>query len=239
MLDVSIIIPVYKDASHIEATVRSILSHFSACQTDVELILVHDGGPEETRTVLHTLASTDSFVRLVDRRENRGKGYSVREGLSVAAGNILVYTDADLPYALTSMQALIDSVKNNETDLALASRHVHGANDVEDHQSILRHVSHTLFAWIVNVLLDIPCSDTQAGLKAMTRTAAEAILPHLTIDRYCFDVELLFVAQRLGYRLKEIPVRLRTKGASNIHLSKDSWEMLRDLLRLWKRRHRL
>lgn len=239
MAAVSLIIPVFKDSDTINKTVDAILHFFRTSPYTIELILVNDGGPRETTAALQAIQTTYPNTHVIDRKQNRGKGYSLREGFSHATGSILVYTDADLPYALESLQDVIQAVEEDRGDLAIANRHLTSSASRDNHQNTIRHLTHTSFAWIVKKLFNISSSDTQAGLKALRREAALAILPHLIIDRYCFDVELLYLAQRLGFRLHDCPVTLRQKGKSNIRMFKDSWEMLRDLIRIWTHRYRL
>lgn len=239
MAVVSLIIPVFKDSDTINSTVEAILDFFRTTPHTIELILVNDGGPEETSAVLQTIQTTHPNVQVINRQENRGKGYSIREGLSRATGSILVYTDADLPYALESIRDVIQAVEEGRGDLAIANRHLHTSPSKDKHRNLIRQITHTSFAWLVNTLFHISSSDTQAGLKALRREVALQILPHLIIDRYCFDVELLFLAQRLGFRMHDCPVTLRQKGKSNIRMFKDSWEMLRDLTRIWTHRYRV
>jgi len=239
MASISIIIPVFRDSDIIRETVEAILAFFRTQSDSLEIILVHDGGPKETTRALQEIQASHPTVQVIERQENRGKGYSIREGLAKASGQILVYTDADLPYALESMSDLIRVIKEERADLAIANRHLHTSPTKDKHHNLIRQITHTSFAWLVKKLFAIPSSDTQAGLKALRRDVALTILPHLIIDRYCFDVELLFLAQRLSFRLHDCPVTLRQKGKSNIRMFKDSWEMLRDLARIWIRRYHL
>ncbi len=234
--DLSIVIPVYRDAGAIEGTVATILAHVAGRGMTVEIILVNDGGPSETREILKRLDASPS-VHIIDRPENRGKGHSVREGLAIASGAVFAYTDADLPYDLASLDRVADTIRNVQADIALASRRLEPKTHGGGYPIVTRRVAHSLFARLVRGVFRLPCSDTQAGLKAMTPAVRDALFPSLVIDRYAFDVELLYAATRHGFRLREVPATQRHSETSNVHLLRDSWEMLRDLWRIWKRRH--
>lgn len=230
---VSVVIPVFQDKGIVQ-TVRSLLEHFRARQAEFEIILVRDGGSEDIQTIIATAANMDSDIRVINRSKNYGKGYSVREGLATATGDILVYTDADLPYDLNSMQTMIEAVGSGSTDLALARRRYAPGDKAKEPK--LRILMHHVFTWLVKCFFRIPSSDTQAGLKAISSTAKTAILPYLSIDRYCFDVELICAAQDAKFRICEFPATLRMTEGTNIRLFSDSWKMIVDLLRIRRNR---
>lgn len=231
---VSVIIPVYRDAAVIEETVALLTSYFTLQEVPFELILVHDGGPDATRELVQRLEKQYTSVRVIDRVENFGKGRSVREGLRAAIGDVLIYTDADLPYDLASLSDVFAAVRSGQTDLALASRRF-GTPAHARHQNPLRRMTHDAFAALVARVFSLPCSDTQAGLKAMTPAVRDRVLPMLSVDRYAFDVELALTAHRQGFRLQDIPATRRATDGTNVRILHDSWNMLLDLWRIWRR----
>ena len=199
-----------------------------------ELIVVNDGGTDNGAQIVREKMKKWPFIKLIDRKENRGKGFAVRQGLKAAAGDFIFYTDADLPYLTAPIKKMLGMLKNSEADLVLVNRDM-SADDNYAKPSRLRQITHVVYSFLVRFLIAIPFSDTLAGLKGMNTEAARRILPKLTIDRFSFDVELLLVAKKMGLKIKELPVSLKNVGKSNLKITKDGPQMFAEVIKIWAR----
>ncbi len=199
---------------------------------DAEIIIVNDGGNDSTADIVNKMSLQNTAIKFIDRKENKGKGYSVREGMRATKGNTIIFTDADLPYGTRHFNQFIAPLRSNETDLVIANR-----NKKENPQNIemgtLRKLTHWGFPFFVRHLLKINFSDTQAGLKGIKKEAVIKLLPKLSVDRFAFDLELLVAAQNAGLKILEIPVSLENIGKSHINILRDSLQMLKDIFKIW------
>ena len=185
---ISIIIPVYNDAAHIGKSVEALVNFLNAENKNVEIIIVNDGGQDKTAKIVEEKTKEYKAVRFINRRENKGKGYSVREGIMATHGEIIIFTDADLPYGVKHFKEIIERLKSNWADLVIANRNLSPASQAQQNLSVLRKLTHWGFGFLVRRLLNLEFSDTQAGLKGMSREAAEAILPKLNINGIALDL---------------------------------------------------
>lgn len=202
-------------------------------------MITSDGGQDQSMEIVARKAKQYQNIRLAVRKINRGKGYSIREGIAVSSGNFIIFTDADLPYGTKYFKKIIEMIDNG-ADLVLANRNLAvqqadltGSSANQKSLGMLRQLTHWGFTFFVRQLLHLKFSDTQAGLKGIKREAALKILPKLKIDRYAFDLELLLAAEKSGLKIQEVPVVLENVGQSNINIFKDSFQMLKDILKIW------
>lgn len=230
--EISIIIPVYNDAAHIGKSIDALKLFIETENLNAEIIIINDGGEDATAKIVEDKIKMYEAARFINRRENKGKGYSVREGIRAASGKFMIFTDADLPYGTKYFKTIIEKLKS-DADLVLANRNLRGSPANQKNLSILRKLTHWGFAFLVRRLLNLEFTDTQAGLKGIKKEASSRILPKLKIDRYAFDLELLLAAKKAGLKIKEIPVVLENVGQSNINVFKDSFQMFKDILKIY------
>jgi dolichyl-phosphate beta-glucosyltransferase len=173
--------------------------------------------------------------RVIDNRVQRGKGYAVRSGMREARGEIVFYMDADLSVPLEEIDAFLAHFSANpEVDVLLGSRQ-HAGSRIERRQSLLRQTMGKAFNRILRALSLIPFRDTQCGFKAFRKKAAREIFELQTIDGFAFDVEVILLAQALGYRVAELPVRWLNSPESKVHIIRDSLRMLMDAFTVRRR----
>lgn len=202
---------------------------------EAEIIIINDGGQDHGVAIVREKMQKYPMIKLIDRNTNRGKGFSVREGLHAATGDLIFYTDADLPYLTEPIKKMLNYLKRGEADLVLANRDL--SADTQERPSVARQITHIIYSLFVRTLTPIPFTDTLAGLKGMNKKTVRAVIPKLTIDRFSFDVELLLLAQKAGCRIKEIPVSLQNVGASNLSIRKDAPSMIREVIKIsWQNR---
>ncbi len=234
--DISIVIPIHNDANTIGKTIDNILRFFDAEGLAGELIIVNDGGREDGAQIVRKKMENTDRIKFIDRKKNMGKGFSVREGIRRSSGRTVFYTDADLPYGTEYIKQMYYKLDNGEYDLILANRNLLPEGGM-NRTPLIRKLTHLIYSIFVGALV-VKFSDTQAGLKGMTRQAAEKIAPSLTIDRFAFDVELILLTKKAEFRIGELPVVLQHSGKSNLKIIFDSPQMIKDVLKISSRNRR-
>ena len=236
----SVVVPVWNGAEQLSRTLYA-LHHLLANEPySTELIVVDDcSGPEAVHTIQafrEDVRRAGAGVRIVRNDDNRGKGYSVKRGMLAATGALRVFIDADLAYAPEEIDAIVDALEKG-SDVAVACRLLPDSRYIMSPAFFpylfTRHVMSRAYNSLVRRLLVGQILDSQAGLKGFTRAAAELIFPRLTIQRFGFDVECLYVAQRHGQRLAQVPVTFRYDDEpSTVRFARDGTRMLTDLGRI-------
>jgi dolichyl-phosphate beta-glucosyltransferase len=194
-----------------------------------ELIVVDDGSRDDTARTVREFAAREPRVRLLANPGNRGKGYSVRQGIFESKGDVILFSDADLSTPIEEYAALLRCL--DRCDLVMASRSLPDS-DVAVHQPAYREMMGRAFNVLVQALIIRGVIDTQCGFKLMKAEAAREIAARLSIDRFSFDVEMLLAAKRLGYAYADVPVRWINSPGSRVHPLRDSINMLLDLFRI-------
>lgn len=230
--DISIIIPIHNDVNTIGQTIDNVLRFFDVEKLLGEIVVVNDGGQENGVEVVKEKMKNTDRVRMIDRKENKGKGFSVKEGIGQSTGRFVFYTDADLPYGTEYIKQMYQKLQAEECDLILANRNLSNDGAMKK-VPLIRKITHVIYAFFVGALI-VKFSDTQAGLKGMNRKIAETIVPRLTIDRFAFDVELILLTQKNGFKISELPVVLQQSGKSNLKIIFDSPQMIRDVFTILK-----
>jgi dolichyl-phosphate beta-glucosyltransferase len=230
----SLIIPCYNCASLIEKNIRHLLDFLPQYFENFEIICVDDGSSDETPMLLRKL-SADPRVRAVLLPRNVGKGGALQQAVLQSQGDIVVFTDADLPYDLEALPRFRDALKSG-CDVVLGTRRgsEHGGHVAS--AGTKRTLLSRIFLAIANGVLLQPVSDTQCGIKGFTAAAAKRIFGQLSVRRFAFDVEAILIAQQAGLRLCEVPVNLVNADSSSVRIGRDGLRMLIDLGRIYLRR---
>ncbi len=168
---------------------------------------------------------------MIRNDRNRGKGYSVRRGALEARGKYLLVSDADLSTPIEELQGLLSPVEREGYTLAIASRALPDSR-IEVRQTWIRERMGKLFNGIIQLVTGLPFRDTQCGFKLMVRDRALPIFEICRIDRFCYDVELIYLMLRAGMRVVEVPVRWRNSYPSRVRMGRDSARMLFDAFRI-------
>lgn len=225
----SIVVPAYNEASRLGLTLRTILAYLNTLEAGSELIVVDDGSTDGTTDVsdlLNDLGEARASVIRLDT--NRGKGHAVRTGLLAAKNDIALFTDADLSTPIEETWKIVDPIERGEADLAFGSRAL-DRRLIGDHQPWQREQGGKVFNLFVRALTGLPFWDTQCGFKAFRMSVCRPIIQAARIDRFGFDVELLYVAHLAGLRLQEIPVRWNHNEGSKVDVKRDSLRMLNEV----------
>ena len=223
----SIVIPAYNEASRIDATIRRVVECIGQKQWDAEVLVVDDGSTDGTPQIVEEWMARSNRLHLIQNPGNRGKGYSVRNGLLQAAGEVVLFTDADLSAPMEEAEGLIAAI-NAGADVAIGSRWLD-----KQRQTILqplyRQIFGRCFNWITRRVMGLPFRDTQCGFKAFRRESAQVIFRLQTIERWGFDPEILFIAQKLRYTIREVPVTWGHDERSRLSYLKDGMKMLEEM----------
>ena len=224
--DLSIIIPSYNEELRLPSTLERIAAYLSTYAHEAEVLVVDDGSEDGTAAVAESYRSKILTLRVISNGVNRGKGYSVRQGIEEARGRIALFTDADLSAPIEEAGKLIDGLDTN--DVAIGSRAM-DRSLITVHESPFREFAGIIFNKIVRSILWLPFVDTQCGFKAFRRERCGIIFEQQTIERFGFDPELLYLARRHGLRAVEIPVRWGHSPATKVSMLHDSIQMFIDI----------
>jgi len=192
--------------------------------------VVNDGSRDSTPQIVRDWARQNSIVRLVENPGNRGKGYSVRHGMMEAGGDVLLFTDADLSSPISEAEKLVAAIQRG-ADIAIGSRWLRSELQTE-RQPLYRQFFGRIFNLLLRIILGLRFKDTQCGLKAFTRRAAQAIFPRQRIERWGFDPEILYLASKAGMATAEVPVEWAHDERSKISPVKDGLRMFTEMLRV-------
>jgi glycosyltransferase involved in cell wall biosynthesis len=227
-LDFSIVIPAYNEQARIGATLAEVVRCVGEKQWDAEVIVVDDGSIDQTASIVKAVAEEYSYVRLLSNGENRGKGYSVRNGMLHAQGAIALFTDADLSSPIQEAERLFTAIHEG-ADVAIGSRWLERSRQTIQ-QPLYRRFFGRCFNLVTRMVMHLPFADTQCGFKAFTRHAAQTVFQLQKIERWGFDPEILFIALKRGLVVREIPVTWGHDERSRISYLKDGMQMLKELL---------
>ncbi|MBA3514101.1 MAG: glycosyltransferase family 2 protein [Pyrinomonadaceae bacterium] len=226
-ISLSIVIPAYNEAERLGTTLPKILDYLSDNLSESELIVVDDGSTDTTAAVARERLSAAERVRtsVLSYQSNLGKGRAVRLGLLASRGEVALFSDADLSTPITETPKLVAPIFRGEWDLTFGSRAL-DRTLIGVHQPWRREQGGRVFNLVVRLATGLPFWDTQCGFKAFRMSVCRPILEGATVDRFGFDVELLYIAYRAGLRLKEVPVRWDHYEGSKVNVASDSVKML-------------
>lgn len=201
---ISLVIPVYNEQRLIQASLERIVGYLRERFPQFEVIVVDDGSTDRTKEKIAEIAREESRLITGTFRTNHGKGFAVREGILRARGDVIAFTDADLSTPIEELELALEELSNGYP-VVIASRR-HPSSTIRVRQNRLREMAGVAFNILVRALLPLSFKDTQCGFKCFTQEAARQIFSLARIDGFAFDVEVLLIALRLGYSVKEIPV---------------------------------
>ena len=233
----SIVIPAFNEAARLEQSLRKILEYLREMRGPSELLVVDDGSQDDTAAIAEKVARDSAPVptRVIRYAENRGKGYAVRLGLLEAQANVVLFSDADLSTPITETPKLIDSIRNGECDFTFGSRAL-DRRLIGVHQPWRREQGGRVFNLIVRLATGLPFWDTQCGFKAFRMSVCRPLIEAAQIDRFGFDVELIYLAHLAQLRLREIPVRWDHAAGGPLdasgNYSRDSVRMINEVRRI-------
>jgi len=228
--DLSIVIPAYNEESRIAPTVRDIVGYCRNGGRAFEVILVDDGSRDGTTSVGRLLSEEFPELRVIRLAANHGKGYAVRTGIVNAIGQRVLFADADGATPIEEIERL-ERALDSGADVAVGSRALR-ATGVQVHARLYRHLIGRTFHLLVEWLADGGVKDTQCGFKLFRSAVAQDLFSRMRMNGFSFDVEVLVMARRGGYRVAEVPVNWTHRPGSKVRLTLDSLQMAADLVRI-------
>ena len=226
----SIVLPAYNESERVAATLQKISAHAAQRHWEAEIIVVNDGSTDATAAIVQSHAARCPAVRLVENPGNRGKGYSVRNGMLQAKGDVLLFSDADLSSPIAEADKLFAAIADG-ADVAIGSRWI----DVElqtKRQPLYRQLFGRMYNLALRLILGLRFKDTQCGFKAFNRHAADTLFPMQEIERWGFDPELLYLARRFHLKVKEVPVEWAHREGTRINPLRDGLRMLLEMVKV-------
>ncbi len=224
----SIVVPAYNEAGRIAQSLEAIESYVRG--KNFETIVVDDGSTDNTVEVV----SAHADIRVLRNERNRGKGYSVRRGVLEARGELVLFTDADLSAPIEEADKLLAAMERSHADAVVGSRALQ-RNLIGEHQSPFRELGGRFFNLLVRIFTGLRIRDTQCGFKLFRRDTTRRAFELQRVERFGFDPEILFLIQRRGGKVEEVPVRWNHNPATKVHYVRDSLHMTIDLVVLrWR-----
>lgn len=226
----SIVIPAYNESERIRATLDKILTYIQKQGWDAEILVVNDGSTDTTEQIVQAYAAEHPELRLLQNPGNRGKGYSVRNGMLHATGEMILFSDADLSSPIEEADKLFVALAEGN-DVAMGSRWLRTELQTQ-RQPLHRQLYGRIFNLALRIMLGLHFRDTQCGFKAFTRRATQLIFPLQHIERWGFDPEILFLARKFGLKVKEVPVKWAHREGTRINPLRDGIRMFFEVLKI-------
>jgi glycosyltransferase involved in cell wall biosynthesis len=223
----SIVIPAFNESARIPATLEAVVACIRAHAWSAEIIVVNDGSRDATAEVVRAFARRAPEIRLIENPGNHGKGYSVRHGMLLALGEVVMFTDSDLSAPIEEAERLFAAI-NAGANIAIGSRWLESGRQTH-RQPLYRQVFGRCFNAVTRAVMGLHFADTQCGFKAFTREAAQTVFQLQTIERWGFDPEILFIALKRGFKVVEVPVSWAHDERTRMSYLKDGFQMLKEL----------
>lgn len=226
----SIVVPAYNEAKKISSTFSRLERFFSQKNYDMEFLFVEDGSSDATLEILKNLEKTrPGIVKVLENERNMGKGYSIKRGMLASRGDYILFMDADMA---TPLQTFTDFEKHlDDYDIVMGSRWCLEAN-IRIPQPFIRKCMGRVFYLLVKTFYLKNITDTNCGFKCYRKSVARDIFSHQMLRGWGFDVEILYIAQKRGYRIKEVPVAWAHGRDSKVNLKKVPFLTLAELIRI-------
>ncbi len=229
----SIVIPAFEEETRLPRSLKSLTLWLDArSDRQMEVLIVVEPGRDRTAQIVSELATRDPRFKGLFPEKQRGKGAAVRDGLLAARGEFRLYMDADLSTGLDAIDSGIEALRANPDANLLAGNRQHPESQILRKQGFLREQMGKTFNRILAVVGAAPFADTQCGFKILTATAAEKLAPQMRVDGFAFDVELLLLARKHGFKIIDHPVHWHDEPRSKVRLIRDSLQMLTDAIRI-------
>jgi dolichyl-phosphate beta-glucosyltransferase len=229
-MKISVVVPAFNEARRILPSLEQIFPFMEARHPDYEVVVVDDGSTDETVALVRRHFGQRPQLRIASYAVNRGKGYAVRYGAEQATGEVVLFTDADLSTPIEEIDKLLPYIEEGY-DLVMGTR-AHPAADVRIRQPFYREYGGKMFNVLIRLLLLKGFHDTQCGFKIFRRASVLPILSRQRVDRFAFDVELVYLAQAAGLRIADVPVVWMNSPESKMGLRGIIGAVL-DVLRIW------
>jgi len=229
---ISVVLPCFNEGKNIYQNTIKIEKFLKNNFRDFEIIAVNDGSTDDTRQELEKLRGNPGIeLKIINIPQNKGKGAAVKKGMLESKKKMVMFMDADLAIPIEEVNKFIAAIEEGN-DLAIASRFITKIKILKPvlwYRNIMEKIFRILRMIIIN---NYDIRDTQCGFKVFRQEAALRIFPLLTVNRFSFDVEVIYLAKKMGLRIKELPITLQNPRESHIRIFQDSWNMFWDLFKI-------
>jgi len=236
MMELSVIIPAYNEASRIRDSLNRIKNYLRTKQMNFEIIVVDDGSEDGTGRLVQEMIAGFSELKLIHLPFNRGKGFAVRAGMMEAKGKLILMSDADLSAPIEELEKLVQVIEQG-ADVAVGSRRAKGAVLLK-HQSWFRQNIGLAFGFFTRIILPTGVLDTQCGFKCFKADVAKKLFSLQKSTGFAFDLEILALARKLGFGIKEVPVKWKNSESSKVkpfrHFPAVVKEVIKIRINLWR-----
>jgi glycosyltransferase involved in cell wall biosynthesis len=230
MIKLSVVIPAYNEEKRILPTLKDVVSYLAKQDYNYEILVVNDGSTDKTAQTVKAFIAHYPKVRLIDNSKNQGKGAVVKQGMLEAKGQWRLFMDADNSTKISDIGNLWFFI--DDAEVIIGSRYIAGSH-ITEKQSFLRRLISRAGNILSQIILLWGIKDTQCGFKLFSARAAERIFPKQTLARWSFDLEILAIAKKLGYKIKEVPVVWENAEGSKLKGGfKIAWRTFRDLIKI-------
>jgi glycosyltransferase involved in cell wall biosynthesis len=232
----SIVVPATNAAARIRGSLDAVVRYFARTGETVEVLVVDDGSMDATVEVVDRFAAEQPqggavSIRVLRNGRNRGKGYSIKHGVLLAQGDLVLTSDADFSTPIADLALLRQAVEKEGYDIAIGSRGLKDSR-VEVRQAAWREMMGRGFNRLVRLLTGLPFRDTQCGFKLARRQEVLPLFRAARIERFAYDVEILYLARKAGLRVREVPVIWRNAEGTKVSALVDPLDMLKDIVRV-------
>lgn len=228
----SLCIPMYNESSIIKDTAQTLHEYMSSSFEDYEIIFADDGSKDGCGKMVEEMQLPN--VRLVGYEQNMGKGYAVRTAMLAAEGDVIMFTDADLAYGTDVIKQVYETFeKNPDAEMVIGSRNLH--KDGYEGYTAIRKIASKAYIKVLSIVGGFKLSDSQCGCKAFRGEAAKKIFSRCEVNRFAFDFECILWAVKYGMRIVEMPVKIINHRESKVSVLRDSFKMVRDIIKMKKR----
>jgi dolichyl-phosphate beta-glucosyltransferase len=228
----SIVIPAYNEVHRLEASIRALREYLHSAPWSHEVLLVIERSTDGTLALARRLTEGHAAFRVIGHDVQRGKGHAVRSGMLQARGEIAFFMDADLSTPLPEVERFLARFAEPPPVDVLAGNRRHTHSAILKRQDFVRRKMGQSFNGLLRAIVGIRLADTQCGFKAFRREAREAIFGMQQLDGFAFDVEVLLLAEKLGFKVEDMPVEWSNAEGSKVHIVRDSLRMLVDAIRV-------
>jgi len=232
----SIVVPAYNEEARILGSLEAAEAYLLKTGDVVEILVVDDGSGDGTAARVERFAGGRPqggaiSIRLLRNGRNRGKGYSIKHGVLMSAGDLVLLSDADFSTPIDELKRLRQAVEDEGFDIAIGSRGLRESR-IEIHQAAWREMMGRGFNALVRLLTGLPFRDTQCGFKLARRQAVLPLFRAARVERFAWDVEILYLARKAGLRVREVPVLWRNAAGTKVNALIDPFDMLKDIARV-------
>ncbi len=226
-LKLSVVIPAYNEEDRLKRTLPQILKFFKSKKYSKEILIVNDGSTDQTSDIVKQFAKKEKTLKLVDLKQNIGKGGALRQGILKSKGTWVLFMDADLSTPLKELDKFWQYT--SQYPVVIGSRKMSGAN-VTKRQSFIRENLGKIFTLLTNLLATKGLSDVTCGFKLFKGQVARSIFKKGILNDWSFDAEILFLAQKYQHQIKEVPVKWQNDPRTKVNMLKDGLNSLKGLI---------